>query len=493
MPERERLLTVQRHAGNRAAARLLDSPGRPPELRRRSPDLPEGGDRAPGREENWIAATGALEAAVLARKASSGAAVGLLQRTVVAEGVPGSRPNTDLGDTGDGIKLLQRMLGADETGVFDPATRSAVDRFQRQQGWEPSGVGPDTWKALDNHAGAPGHRPNLIAGDRGPGVRLLQSMLGVKETSFFGPGTRAAVDHFQRQQGWDPTGVGPDTWTALDNHAGAPGHRPNLNPGDRGPGVRLLQASLGIPETAIFDPVTRKAVDDFQAAQGWPPSGVGPDTWKALEPEVSRLRVAQEMQKMADPAAPLWAKWHSSWQGKHPGPGMLASGYSTNFAEWASGPTETAFTVGPATVINCWEMVLYSAYHAGQLTWSWIHDRYVSVGGAWDVEMVKQLTPKGRTTFDRATQTPVPRRGDIVLFDGISHVALATGAGTHTYTFWPPPNVSVLFAGPRGHEYVVATPDKVKDYSIEDLAKACDNPLTGHVCVVQIGAPPWRP
>ena len=148
---------------------------------------------------------------------------------------------------------------------------------------------------------------------------------------------------------------------------------------------------------------------------------------------------------MADPAAPLWAKWHGSGPGSHPGPGMLASGYATDFAQWASAASETAFTVGSTTVINCWEMVLYAAYKAGQLTWAWIHDRYAAAGGTWSADMIAHLTPKGRTAFDRATQSPQPRRGDIVLFDGINHVALATGNGTHTYTFWPPPDVSVQF------------------------------------------------
>jgi hypothetical protein len=112
------------------------------------------------------------------------------------------------------------MLGATETGVFDQQTREAVDRFQRQQGWEPSGVGPETWRRLDGHAGAPGHRPNLVEGDRGPGVRLLQRILGIQETGFFGSATRAAVDAFQRQQGWEPTGVGPETWKRLDKKSG---------------------------------------------------------------------------------------------------------------------------------------------------------------------------------------------------------------------------------------------------------------------------------
>jgi hypothetical protein len=169
-------------------------------------------------------------------------------------------------------------------------------------------------------------------------------------------------------------------------------------------------------------------------------------------------------------------------------PRRAAERYATHFAEWARAPTETTFTVGPSTVINCWEMVLYAAYRAGDLPWTWIHDIYTWGGKKWSAELVRRLTPKGTTRFDRATQSPKPRRGDIVLFDGANHVALATGSGTQTYTFWPPPKVAVL-EDAAGN--VLATPDKVKQHSIEDLAKACDIPAIAHVCTVEFGAPPW--
>jgi hypothetical protein len=50
------------------------------------------------------------------------------------------------------VKLLQKYLGVPQTSVFDQATRTAADAFQRAQGWEPSGVGPATWERLDARA-----------------------------------------------------------------------------------------------------------------------------------------------------------------------------------------------------------------------------------------------------------------------------------------------------------------------------------------------------
>ncbi len=204
--------------------------------------------------------------------------------------------------------------------------------------------------------GSPGKRESMDVGDTGPGVKLLQRLLGVIETGTFGQMTRKAVDRFQKQQGWDPSGVGPMTWDRLDNHAGTPGNRPNLNAGDRGPGVRLMQHILGVPETSVFDVATRSAVDAFQKKQGWTPGGVGPMTWAELDKERPRVEVADRMATMADPAAPTRAVWHPSGNNKD----------ATDFSAWAMAAAEDpAFTVSPTTVINCWEMVLYSAWKQG--------------------------------------------------------------------------------------------------------------------------------
>jgi peptidoglycan hydrolase-like protein with peptidoglycan-binding domain len=158
---------------------------------------------------------------LLQRHAGNAAVVRMLQRSVQGVGEPGRRPNLDVDDSGPGVSLLQRLLGATQTGVFDAQTRRAVDRFQSQQGWEPSGVGPMTWERIDSHAGEPGRRPNLVEGDRGPGVALLQRLLGLTETGYFGAAPRKAVDAFQRGQGWEPSGVGPMSWAALDKGAPA--------------------------------------------------------------------------------------------------------------------------------------------------------------------------------------------------------------------------------------------------------------------------------
>jgi peptidoglycan hydrolase-like protein with peptidoglycan-binding domain len=146
--------------------------------------------------------------------------------------------------------------------------------------------------------GSPGNRPNLDAGDSGPGVTLLQRLLGIRETGTFDQPTRRGVIAYQKARHWlHPAtgGVGPKTWESLDSGRdatssdqpeGTPGARPSLDLGDQGPGVKLLQRYLGIAETGTFDEDTRKAVIAFQERElgtGQGSGGVGPMTWKALE------------------------------------------------------------------------------------------------------------------------------------------------------------------------------------------------------------------
>lgn len=146
--------------------------------------------------------------------------------------------------------------------------------------------------------GRPGARPNLDVGDSGPGVVLLQQLLGTARSGQFGQTTHDAVVSFQANH--EPPslhpatgGVGPKTWRALDERvqtggapAGRPGTRPNLEVGDTGQGVALLQRLLGLTPTAVFDKATEEAVVEFQQARPElhpATGGVGPKTWNALD------------------------------------------------------------------------------------------------------------------------------------------------------------------------------------------------------------------
>ncbi|MFI5730545.1 peptidoglycan-binding protein [Kribbella sp. NPDC051587] len=85
---------------------------------------------------------------------------------------------------------------------------------------------------------------------------------------------------------------------AIGEQAGTPGNRPNLDLGDRGPGVRVLQQKLrsikdiDCPVDGVFGQSTHDAVVQFQTrhpelhpATG----GVGAGTWAALDRETGQL------------------------------------------------------------------------------------------------------------------------------------------------------------------------------------------------------------
>jgi peptidoglycan hydrolase-like protein with peptidoglycan-binding domain len=63
----------------------------------------------------------------------------------------------------------------------------------------------------------------LKYGSTGPDVVDLQNRLGIAADGKFGPGTRKAVEAFQKAHGLKKDGiVGPNTWAALDTGATAP-------------------------------------------------------------------------------------------------------------------------------------------------------------------------------------------------------------------------------------------------------------------------------
>ncbi|MGB5818244.1 MAG: DUF4157 domain-containing protein [Saonia sp.] len=152
--------------------------------------------------------------------------------------------------------------------------------------------------------------------------------------------------------------------------------------------------------------------------------------------------------------------------------GSVGATSGNDFADWASAASEsTAPEVLPSTTINCWEMVLLSAYRAGVLSWNWIHNLYVNVQMSdWPDTMSSSRTPY--SPGDLIT------RGYLVFFDGVAHVALATGNPDEVLTFWPPPDFAP-------DAYTWGTVDEVKIRSLSSLITYMGAPA------VEYGAPSW--
>jgi hypothetical protein len=178
-----------------------------------------------------------------------------------------------------------------------------------------------------------------------------------------------------------------------------------------------------------------------------------------MEAEGVTAPVAGEMEEMLGEEA----TWVPS------GPGS-----ANTFESWASAPTEgTAPPLKKSTTINCWEMVLLAAYRCGVIDWNWINNLYTAVSpSAWVSRMASSTT-----TYVPGTSTL--SRGDLVFFNGLAHVALATGEGDKIYTFWPPPDKPSS----------IGTIDEVKISTIKALSDYM-TPIWG-TPVVTFGTPTW--
>lgn len=158
------------------------------------------------------------------------------------------------GDKGDDVRILQYYLNVIAyfnpdlnivplDGDFGPATKNAVQQFQRAYGLTPDGiVGADTWNKLTSvyadtvgnfEAGYTGQKARiypgyfLTRGSRGRDVSDLQLYLtrvaqeyqqlnAIPVTGYYGEQTENAVKKFQRLFGIPDNGVtGPLTWLAI--------------------------------------------------------------------------------------------------------------------------------------------------------------------------------------------------------------------------------------------------------------------------------------
>ena len=221
------------------------------------------------------------------------------------------------GSRGDAVRTLQQAMvnqglsvagGVD--GIFGPGTEAAVKDFQSLHGLSPSGV-VDAATALE--LGLTSNQLlGLTQGVRSDAVRELQSRLvavGIDVSGgvdgIFGPGTKAAVEQFQSDRGFSPTGtVNASTAVALVEVSSAapssqPSPAPAANPdpapseapstvsplvglkiGSRNHDVKALQQTLidaGFTVVGgadgIFGVLTANAVKSFQNAIGLDQSG----------------------------------------------------------------------------------------------------------------------------------------------------------------------------------------------------------------------------
>ncbi len=114
---------------------------------------------------------------------------------------------------------LQYMDQDDPTTLYGPATKQAMEYFQRKNGLQQDGIASVDAQTLLFSANA---KPYTVSeGDSGPDVQSIQDRLvelgyTVDHTGYFGTDTKKAVQYFQRMNGLTPDGnVGFYTKEAL--------------------------------------------------------------------------------------------------------------------------------------------------------------------------------------------------------------------------------------------------------------------------------------
>ncbi|MEL6750724.1 MAG: peptidoglycan-binding protein [Pseudomonadota bacterium] len=125
----------------------------------------------------------------------------------------------------------------------------------------------------------------LKRGMKGAPVRRLQAKLGIAADGDFGPGTKKAVEDFQKANGLAVDGIaGPDTFAAMGLH-----ELILLRVGSRGTQVKMLQTALDIGADGIFGQGTKKAVMSMQERHGLTVDGMaGPNTLAKI-PEFAEI------------------------------------------------------------------------------------------------------------------------------------------------------------------------------------------------------------
>lgn len=145
--------------------------------------------------------------------------------TAIVKGLTGqAAPTPDADDKFTTLELqqaLNRLKIRDdngkplvEDGSLDKETTAAIKNFQQIVDVTETGIaGATTWLVINQILAKPILRANHAGGTV---VKYIQHRVGVETDGVYGPGTAAAVEKFQKQNGLTADGnIGPQTWAKL--------------------------------------------------------------------------------------------------------------------------------------------------------------------------------------------------------------------------------------------------------------------------------------
>jgi len=169
----------------------------------------------------------------------------------------------------------------------------------------------------------------------------------------------------------------------------------------------------------------------------------------------------------------------------------VSSGHS-DLMTYACGTTPAPSHSVPASAMCCFDIFLLALYERGWSSQSDLFNIYKDLPKGVDMLRATGLGAS-LNQYTLGTNSP-PTKGHLVFFNGLDHVALATGAtaahlgtnGSEVVTFWCNPAGAI----PAGAGPVPNTPVMLD--TIEGLANRMSAALAGTAVVVNTAKPRWR-
>jgi hypothetical protein len=155
-----------------------------------------------------------------------------------------------------------------------------------------------------------------------------------------------------------------------------------------------------------------------------------------------------------------------TWVPSGPFKELLAAGSDDSFVQFLGG-TELDLH-DSRTRLNCWEAIIVAAMHSGVIkNGTSLIQLYQSGHKVFNQQLSRALASSQAREYRPGEPLGTPVRGDIVLFSGLDHVAVATGnsnaMGTEIVSFWPAPELPAKKFKPNG------TPTQIQVTTIEAI------------------------
>lgn len=143
-----------------------------------------------------------------------------------------------------------------------------------------------------------------------------------------------------------------------------------------------------------------------------------------------------------------------TWVPSGPFKELLQRGRNDSFVDFLISGTMLKLD-NPATTLNCWEAVIVAAIQANVISnGSALIHLYESGYDQFNSRLTNALVSVAGRDYRPGHVLTTPVCGDIVLFEGLDHVAIATGvhnsSGTEVLSFWPAPKIKASEFGRNG-------------------------------------------